>query len=167
MTARLALASVLLTGLTLACASLQPADGPTSVSGTWKTESPTPYIIEHSVDKPHGKNVEHDQIELLERTVDIEWRLEERPDGLVTGTNHWVSFGPDGEEVGRAIEPLLGVRDRGRLIMEEPADEAANTPQLVFHCTFDGPDQIRVIGYEVGSKDLMAMRLLLRRSPAP
>jgi len=126
-----------------------------------------PYIIEHSVEKPHGKNVEHDHIELLERTVDVEWRLEERPDGLVTGTNHWVSFGPNGEEVGRAIEPLLGVRDRGRLVMEEPADEAANTPQLVFHATFDGPDQLRVIGYEVGSKDLMAMRLLLRREASP
>ena len=154
--------ALVLTGL-LGCAGISVESVPENVTGTWKTQSPAPYIIEHSVHKPQGSAVDHDHIELLERTVSVEWTLEERPDGLVVGTNRWVSFGPDGTEVGRATEPLLGVRDRDRLILEEPADEATGTPQLVFDCTFDGPNQIRVIGYEVGSKELMAMRLVLRR----
>ena len=61
-------------------------EGPASISGTWKTEAPAPYVIEHSVHKPQGTAVPHDHIELLV----------ERPDGLITGTAHWGSHGPDG-----------------------------------------------------------------------
>ncbi len=153
----------LTTSLTLGCASLHHTGGPESVSGTWKSESPAAYIIEHSVHKPQGTSVEHDHIELLERTASIEWQLDERPDGLVTGTTHWVAYGPDGKELFRGTEPLLGVHDFARLVIEEAADEATHTPQMVFHCAFDGPDRIRVIGYEVGAKDLMAMRFVLHR----
>ena len=63
------------------------------------------------------------------------------------------------KELFRGVEPLLGVHDGERLILEEPADETTNTPHLVF----DGPDRIRAIGYEVGSKDLMAIRVVLHR----
>ena len=48
-------------------------------------------------------------------------------------------------------------------VVEEAADDATHTPQMVFDCAFDGPNRIRVIGYEVGSKDLMAMRFVLHR----
>ena len=149
--------------MTFGCALLHHTGGHESVSGTWKTESPAAYIIEHSVHKPQGTSVEHDHIELLERTASIEWQLDERPHGLVTGTTHWVAYGPDGKELFRGTEPLLGVHDFARLVVEEAADEATHTPQMVFHCAFDGPDRIRVIGYEVGAKDLMAMRFVLHR----
>ena len=85
----------------------------------------------------------------------------ERPDGLITGTTHWISYGPEGQELFRGTEALLGVRDRNRLIIEEAPDAKVQTPQMVFHCSFDGPERIRVIGYEVGSQDLMAMRFVL------
>jgi len=153
----------LTTSLILGCASWHHTQGPESISGTWKTEAPAPYIVEHSVHRPQGTAVEHDHIELLERTVSIEWQLDERPDGLVTGTTHWVAYGPDDNELYRGSEPLLGVRDYARLVIEEAADDETHTPQMVFHCVFDGPDQIRVIGYEVGAKDLMAMRFALHR----
>ena len=149
--------------MTLGCASLSRTAGPDSVSGTWKTVAPASYIIEHAEHKPQGKPVEHDHIELLERTASIEWQLEERSDGLITGTTHWVAYGPDGKELFRGTEPLLGVRDFERLVIEEAADDTTHTPQMVFHCAFNGPDQIRVIGYEVGAKDLMAMRFVLHR----
>ena len=163
MTSRFASVSVLMIGFAVGCASLPHQQGPSSVSGVWKTRAPAPYIVEHTVHRPQGKAIELDDIELLERKASIEWRLEERPDGLVTGTNQWISYDSNDEEIARALEPLLGVRDGARLVLEEPADETIHTPQLVFHCTFEGPDQIRVIGYEVGSKDLMAMRLVLHR----
>ena len=147
----------------LGCASIRHTGGPDRVSGTWKTDAPAPYIIEHSEHKPHGTSVPHDHIELLERAASVEWQLEERPDGLITGTTHWVSYGPNGEELFRGTEPLLGARDFGRLIIEEAADDKTHTPQMVFHCTFEGSDRIRVIGYVVGSKDLMAMRFVLLR----
>ena len=90
----------------------------------------------------------------------------ERPDGLITGTTHWVSHGPDGQELFRGSEPLLGARDRDRLILEEAADAKTHTPQMVFHCSFEGPERIRVIGCEVGCKDLTVMRfVLVRDSP--
>ncbi|MEE3330835.1 MAG: hypothetical protein VX246_08185 [Myxococcota bacterium] len=149
--------------MTLGCAPLSRTAVPDSVSGTWKTAAPASYIIEHAEHKPQGKSVEHDHIELLERTASIEWQLEERPDGLITGTTHWVAYGPDGKELFRGTEPLLGVRDFERLVIEEAADDMTHTPQMVFHCAFNGPDRIRVIGYEVGAKDLMAMRFVLHR----
>ena len=149
--------------LALGCASLSNATGPESVSGTWRTEAPAAYIIEHSVHKPQGDPVEHDHIELRERSASIEWHLDERSDGLVTGTTNWIAYGPDGEKLFEGTEPLLGARDLGRLVIEEAVDDETNTPQMVFHCAFDGPDQIRVIGHEVGTKDLIAMRFVLRR----
>jgi len=149
--------------VTPGCVSPAHTAGPESVSGTWKTAAPAAYIIEHSVHKPQGTSVEHDHIELLERSASVEWLLDERPDGLVTGTTHWVAYGPDGSRLFEGTEPLLGVRDLGRLVIEEAADEVTHTPQMVFHCAFDGPDRIRVIGHEVGTKDLMAMRFVLLR----
>ena len=149
--------------MTSSCAYLSRTAGPANVTGTWKTTAPAPYIIEHLPHKPQGKAVEHDHIELLERTVNIEWQLVERPDGLITGTTHWTSYGPDGKELFSGTEPLLGVHDFERLIIEEAADDAAQTPQLVFQCVFDGPDRVRVIGHEVGTKDLMVMRFVLQR----
>ncbi|MDB2577350.1 hypothetical protein N9Z54_09170 [Planctomycetota bacterium] len=107
--------------------------------------------------------MEHDQLELLERTASVKWLLNERPNGLVTGTNEWVAFGPDGETLFSGTEPLLGVHDLERLVLEEAADEKTDTPQMVFHCAFDGPDRIRVIGYELGTNDLVAFRFVLLR----
>ncbi|MDB4559421.1 hypothetical protein N9293_00835 [Planctomycetota bacterium] len=149
--------------LTLGCASSPRNAGPLSVSGTWKTETPASYIIEHSERRPQGTSVEHDQLELLERTASVKWLLNERPNGLVTGTNEWVAFGPDGETLFSGTEPLLGVHDLERLVLEEAADEKTDTPQMVFHCAFDGPDRIRVIGYELGTNDLVAFRFVLLR----
>ena len=60
-----------------------------------------------------------------------------RPDGLITGTTHWVSYGPDGGELFRGTGPLLGARDFGRLVIEEVADDETHTPQMVFHCGFE------------------------------
>lgn len=89
----------------------------------------------------------------------------EREDGLVTGTNQWVSYDKDGKELFRGTEPLLGAHDGMRLLLEEPPDEAIHTPQIVFDCILDGSNRIRGIGYEVGSKELMAMRFVLVRDP--
>lgn len=148
--------------VTYSCASFAGAGEVGSVSGTWKTEASASSVIERSAHKPQGKAVSNDHIELVERSASVEWRLVERPDGLITGTTHWVSYGPDGEDLFRGTEPLVGVRDRGRLVNEEAADEEAQTPQMVFHCAFDGPCRIRVIGYELGSKDRMVMLVLVR-----
>lgn len=164
--ALLALAAYVIPGcvsVSTKTSSSPSTEGPASISGTWKTEAPAPYVIERSVHKPQGTAVPHDHIELVERSASVEWQLVERPDGLITGTTHWVSHGPDGRELFRGSEPLLGARDRGRLILEEAADSKTHTPQMVFHCTFEGPERIRVIGYEVGPKDLMVMRFVLVR----
>lgn len=147
----------------LGCASFPAPQGPESVSGTWRSRGTAPYIVEHTLDRPHGRALDHPHVELLERSASFEWELHERPDGLVIGTSRWISYGPDGKELFRGVEPLLGVHDGERLILEEPADDATKTPQLVFDCVFDGPDRIRAMGYEVGSKDLMAVRVVLHR----
>ena len=153
----------LIVAMTFGCASLGGAGGPGSVSGTWKTEVPASYVIERSARKPQGKAVPHDHVELVERRASVEWQLVERPDGLITGTTHWISYGQDGEEFFRGTEPLLGARDRGRLVIEESFDEEAPSPQMVFHCAFDGPGRIRVIGYNGSTKDMMVMRFVLVR----
>ena len=62
--------ALVLSGL-LGCAGISVESVPENVTGTWKTRSPAPYIIEHSVHKPQGSAVDHDHIELLERTPQL------------------------------------------------------------------------------------------------
>ena len=95
--------------------------------------------------------------------VPLEW-------AAVTHAQEWradcpliATVGEKGQKHLEGVKHVVGVRDRGLLVLEEAEDEEANTSQLVFHRTFDNSHRIRVIGYNVGSKGLTIVHFALVR----
>jgi len=134
------------------------------LTGVWRTTSPVPYLVEHSLDRPEGKTVEHEGYEILERFATIEWTLKERPGNLIMGTNRWVAYDEKGKKVFQGSEPLIGARDGERIKMVEEADNTARNPRLIFSCLVDGPDRIRCLGHGEGADKMMAISMTLVRS---
>ena len=133
------------------------------LSGIWQTESPVPYIVEHTAAHPQGEPVPHESLKILERSASLEWTLVQRGDGLITGTNRWIAYDETGRQVFEGTEPLLGVYDGQRAVLIEAPDEEAQTAQINFEVTFDGPDRLSGIGYSVGAPKLLVMRFVLKR----
>ncbi len=156
-------ALLLIASLVVAGCALTGRGRHMDVTGTWRTEGPVPYLVEPSAGRPHGTPVGHEQIELVERTAQLEFELIERPDGIVHGMNRWVVYDERGGELHRGEEPLLGARDGGRTLLVEPEDEAGETAQLVFELSSAGGHRLRGIGYDVGAVRLIAMRFELVR----
>ena len=154
----LLLATVVLFGFPVSTSADQQ-----DLSGIWVTESPVPYIVEHTPEHPHGKSVPHESLKILERSASMEWSLTQREDGLISGTNRWVAYGEDGQQVYEGIEPMVGVFDGQRAVLIEPPDEEAKTAQINFEATFEGPDRISGIGYSVGPPKLIAIRFAMVR----
>ncbi len=146
--------SVLLLLIT-ACGTLKPAD----VSGTWETEGAIPYIVEHTTERPHGQPVEHESVQLLERSATLKWALKQRADGLVTGMNHWISHDESGA-VFSGTEPLLGTFDGNQLVLVETNEDG---PQVRFELTPVGKDRLHGVGHGSGSDQLIAMKFELFR----
>ena len=138
-------------------------DGQKDLNGTWQTESPVPYIVEHTSNHPHGKPVPHESLNVLERSASMEWSLVQRSDGLISGVNRWVAYDERGKKVYEGAEALMGVYDGQRVVLMEAPDDVAGTAQIKFEAAFDGPDRIIGIGYSVGASKLLAMRYVLVR----
>ena len=139
-----------------ACSS----NGPVDISGTWETETPVPYIVETTIQAPQGRPIPHEHIQLIERSATLKWTLVQRRDGLIIGTNSWVSHDENGQEVFRGTEPLLGTYDGRRLILVEPGDEG---PQLRFELIPVGSERLHGVGHGIGANQLIAMRFVLIR----
>ncbi|MEZ5038693.1 MAG: hypothetical protein R2828_02330 [Saprospiraceae bacterium] len=144
---------------------IQPAyaQGNKSLSGTWVTEKPVVYLVEHTEVHPQGETVANNGIQILERTATLEWTLEQRPDGLVTGVNNWAVFDESGTKVFEGQEALLGFFDGKAGMLSEPADEANQTAQINFKFELKGQNKIQGYAYNVGSVKLLAMRFELVR----
>ncbi len=134
--------------------------GPADISGTWETEAPVPYIVEHTTKTPQGSPVPHKSIQLLERSATIKWTLIQRPDGLVVGTNEWVAYDENDLEVFRGSEPLVGTYDGKQLILVESDEDG---PQLKFELTSTGTDRFSGVGHGIGVNQLSAIRFELVR----
>lgn len=136
---------------------------PIDLTGVWRTTSPVPYLVEHSLDRPEGITVKHEGYEILERSASIEWTLKERPGNLIMGTNRWVAYDDTGEKVFQGSEPLIGARDGERIELLEEADKAARTPRLIFSCLVAGQNKIRCLGHGEGADKMMAISMTLVR----
>ena len=148
------------------CATIERGGG-THLTGTWRTETPVPYVIEPTVGLPHGLPLAHEALRLVERHVQLEFELVERSDGIVLGTNRWVVYDENLVEVHRGEEPVLGAHQGPRIVLVESADEVAETAQIVFELSRTGGNRLGVIGYNVGSDRLIAIRAELVRAPKP
>lgn len=130
------------------------------ISGTWVTETPVPYIVESTLQAPHGAPVPHEGVQILERSMTLKWTLVQRHDGLITGTNSWTSHDETGEEVSRGNEPLLGTYDGEQLILVESGTEG---PQIRFEVTPNGGASLQGVGHGMGASHLVAMQFVLTR----
>ncbi|MCB9053605.1 MAG: hypothetical protein H6556_29755 [Lewinellaceae bacterium] len=144
---------------------IQPAyaQGNKSLSGTWVTEKPVVYLVEYTEVHPQGETIANNGIQILERTATLEWTLEQRPDGLITGVNNWAAFDESGTKVFEGQEALLGFFDGQAGMLSEPADEADQTAQINFEFELKGQNKIKGFAYNVGSVKLLAMRFELVR----
>lgn len=133
------------------------------LTGTWVTEKPVVYLVEHTEEHPEGAAVANDGIRILERSATLEWTLKQRPDGLVTGTNTWAAFNESGNKVFEGTESLLGFFDGQDGMLSEPADEANQTAQINFEFEIKGQNKIEGFAYNTGSIKLLAMRFELVR----
>ncbi len=153
----------LVTALVFHVFSAQAAED--GLTGTWRTEAPVSYLVEHTPEHPQGTPTPHEGMQILERSASLEWTLTQRPDGLITGTNNWIAYDEKGSKVFEGSEPLLGAYDGERGVLTEPSDESAKTAQIVFEITREGADKIRGIGYSVAGPKLLAMHFVLVRKP--
>lgn len=133
------------------------------LSGTWATDGPVAYLVEHTPEHPQGKPVPHQGVQIVERSASLEWTLMQRPDGLITGTNDWIAFDENGKQVFEGIEPLLGAFDGRRGVLTEPSDDSVGTARIVFEISSEGRDRIRAIGYSVTGPKMLAMHFVLTR----
>lgn len=134
-----------------------------NLTGTWVTEKPVTYLVEFTEEHPQGETVANNGIQILERTAILEWTLEQRPDGLITGVNSWAAFDESGTKVFEGQEALLGFFDGQAGMLSEPADEANKTAQINFEFKIKGQNKIQGFAYNVGSVKLLAMRFELVR----
>ena len=135
----------------------------TDLSGTWITENPAPYLVEYSDLHPQGEKVPHPQISILERSATMVWDLEQRKDGLISGTNKWVASDMNGEKLFEGSEPLLGVVMADQVKLSEPADESIGTAQLIFDVVIQNENLLSGVAYSVGGEKLVAMKFRLVR----
>ncbi len=145
------------------CIQPASAQGNKRLSGTWVTVKPVTYLVEFTEAHPQGKVVASNGIQILERTATMEWTLEQRPDGLVTGTINWAAFDQSGNKVFEGKEALLGFFDGQSGMLSEPADEANQSAQVNFEFKFKGQNKIQGFAYSVGDVKLLAMRFELVR----
>ncbi|TNE47010.1 MAG: hypothetical protein EP344_19870 [Bacteroidetes bacterium] len=139
------------------------AQGNKNLTGTWVTEKPVTYLVEFTEEHPQGEIVANNGIQILERSAILEWTLEQRPDGLITGVNNWAAFDESGTKVFEGQEALLGFFDGQAGMLSEPADEAKQTAQINFEFKIKGQNKIQGFAYNVGSVKLLAMRFELVR----
>ena len=134
-----------------------------SLTGVWRTAGPSAYLIVPSAKRPEGKKVNHDDLNLVQRHVKLEFHLTERPNGILVGKNNWTAYDADGKELFGDDEPLLGARNWDRAVLVESVDREFGTVQVVFELTADGPDKLVGLGYQTGSSELIALRFELTR----
>lgn len=139
------------------------SQGNKNLTGTWVTEKPAVYLVEYTEAHPQGAVVANNGIQILERAATLEWILEQRPDGLITGVNNWAAFDESGNKVFEGAEALLGFFDGQAGMLSEPADEANQTAQINFEFKLKGQNRIQGFAYNVGSVKLLAMRFELVR----
>lgn len=139
------------------------AQGNQNLTGTWVTEAPVPYLVEYTEQHPQGETVEHESIQLLERSAMLEWTLEQRPDGLIVGTNNWSAHDENGAKVFEGTEALLGFFDGQSGMVSEPAGENKQTAQINFQFKRLGQNRIKGYAYSIGSPKLLAMSFELVR----
>ena len=145
------------------CTQSAFAQGNKSLTGTWVTEKPVTYLVEYTEEHPQGETVANNGIQILERAATLEWTLEQRPDGLVIGTNDWSAFDASGNKVFEGMEALLGSFDGQTGMLSEPADEANKTAQINFEFKLKGQNKIQGFAYSIGGPKLLAMRFELVR----
>jgi hypothetical protein len=66
-------------------------------------------LVEHTPEHPHGTLVPHKGMHLLERLISLEWTLIQQHDGLIYGTNNWISYDEKGKKALEGSEPFFGV----------------------------------------------------------
>ena len=134
------------------------------MTGVWMTPSPVIYVVEHTVQHPHGKEVEHDFLEILERSATMKWTLTQRPDGLIVGTNDWIAYDEKGTKQMEGREGLLGFVDGKAGLLSEAADDKKESAQINFKFKRIGKNKIQGFGYSTSSNKLIALRFELIRS---
>lgn len=147
----------------LLCTQSVSAQGNRSLTGTWVTETPVTYLVESTTAHPQGEVVANNGIQILERSASMEWTLNQRADGLVTGANKWAAFDESGNQVFEGEEALLGFFDGQAGMLSEPADEVNQTGQLNFEFKLIGRNKIQGFAYSIGNAKLIAMRFELVR----
>ena len=133
------------------------------LTGTWVTEGPVTYLVEYTDTHPQGETVANNGFQVLERSATLQWTLEQRPDGLITGTNSWAAYDAAGNQLFDGQEGLLGVFDGQAGMLSEPADEVNQTAQINFEFQIRGRDKIEGYAYSIGGPKVMAMRFELVR----
>lgn len=78
-----------------------------SLTETWVTEAPIPYLVEFTDVHPQGQEIPHEHLQILERLATMEWVREQRPYGLVVCTNNWIAHDEAGNAVFEGVKGLL------------------------------------------------------------
>ncbi|MCL1127288.1 hypothetical protein [Shewanella surugensis] len=132
-----------------------------NLTGTWYTATPTPYLVEHTTEHPYGMPLLHQGKKLLKRTLSLQWQLNQDAHGLITGTNHWISYDKNNKKVIEGNESLIGAYKHNHVILTESADDSAH---VIFDITHDA-NKIMGIGYSVSGPKMIAFPFELIRKP--
>lgn len=120
------------------------------LTGTWETQIDAPFIMDRDAGGPAPS------------WTQMTWRLIQDSDGLLVGTNTFISYGPDGETEG--VYCLVGARQKNDFVISEaPSDDPYN-PQVVFTCKVQGRHKFRCLGTGLTSLEPLAISATLVRS---
>ncbi|WP_299494739.1 hypothetical protein [uncultured Shewanella sp.] len=130
-----------------------------NITGIWVTKTAIPYLVEHTKEHPFGAPVTHDKHKLLKRLLTLKWQLKQDKDGLITGTNQWISYDENNQKVIEGSESFIGAYQQGHIILTEFADNSA-------HVTFDmnlQENQLIGIAYNFTGPKMIAFPFTLIR----
>lgn len=133
----------------------------TDVTGTWQTPSKVPYIIEYTPERPEGESITLNGTQFLERKVTIKWKLTQKANGLVTGSNEWVVYSENGTLIDKGTESVVGVVNGNKVALIE--GKKTDAPQVHFDCIANGQKKLSCFGFDVGGNRPFAIHFTVNK----
>ncbi|WP_299011689.1 hypothetical protein [uncultured Shewanella sp.] len=130
------------------------------VTGTWYTTKKFSYLVDKTETQPFAAPNTREPIPFHERYMTVEWKLTQRPDGIITGTSKWTSYDSNQKKLMNGSDILLGGINHNHIILSETSDIHA---QLVFDFQLDNANKMSGIGYNIIGPKEVAMRFELIR----
>ena len=125
--------------------------GGRSLSGSWSTRQPVPYLQQLGGEEPDLFYTE------------LVWTLTEDEDGLISGFSDFIAFDAEGTEISAGRLQLVGTRLGRSFAMAQGDLSQSGQTGMTFQCERRGGKRILCLGTSTGGLSPLGLRLLLTR----